>query len=235
MKYFVTLVCAAVVSLFATCCSPARSPFQTSVDDLKSKTVALVHASTNDDGGGVSAHCTGVWVSKHTILTARHCVDELERGDDVAYATEDDIFAAGSVMSRGTVAPHKASLYAFDDDHDLALLHDDSPPEHATAGVNEMPRAGDLARTMGHSLGLWWTYSSGEVTAVRYMAIGGARALWVQADAPISPGNSGGALFDAAGNVIGVCHGVMVRGQLLNFYIHPSYVRVLLDAQGAML
>jgi S1-C subfamily serine protease len=64
----------------------------------------------------------------------------------------------------------------------------------------------------------------------------------VQISAPVQPGNSGGALLDSSGHVIGVIVSkldalVMAREtgdvpQNVNFAIHWSQVRAFLDTQG---
>jgi S1-C subfamily serine protease len=82
---------------------------------------------------------------------------------------------------------------------------------------------------MGHPLGLFWSYSRGQVAAIRFRAFGDEEAMsWVQATAPVSPGNSGGGLFDEDGSLIGICHGVLTKGQSLNLFVHPDYIRKFL-------
>jgi S1-C subfamily serine protease len=55
---------------------------------------------------------------------------------------------------------------------------------------------------------------------------------WIQATAPISPGNSGGGLFDAEGDLVGVCsRAAGGRAQALNFWVHVMYVQALLGQQ----
>jgi S1-C subfamily serine protease len=89
--------------------------------------------------------------------------------------------------------------------------------------------AGTFAQTMGHSLGLWWSYSSGDVAAVRYGDLGGPSMVWIQATTPISPGNSGCGLFDEDGDLIGIASRAVVRrgAENLNFFVHAQYADAL--------
>lgn len=79
-------------------------------------------------------------------------------------------------------------------------------PRYAT----EPPRQGDLAVVIGSPLGLENTVTAGVISgigrAVPGAATRGAQSLvdLIQTDAPISPGNSGGALLDGQGAVIGL-------------------------------
>jgi S1-C subfamily serine protease len=124
-----------------------------------------------------------------------------------------------------------AHVLALDPGHDLALLRAGNVPPHRFARVAEGPvLQGQFAQAMGHSLGLWWSYSSGAVAAVRQIDINDMDLLWVQAAVPISPGNSGGGLFDEDGNLIGIAHATFAspRAQQLNIFVHRDYIRALL-------
>jgi serine protease Do len=71
----------------------------------------------------------------------------------------------------------------------------------------ELPRQGELAIALGSPLGLENTVTAGIVSAVGRELPGrapGSPLGLIQTDAPISPGNSGGALVDAQGRLIGI-------------------------------
>jgi S1-C subfamily serine protease len=216
----------------ATAPSASASHVEAAVD-LEAKTVALVG---HDDEGRPRSFCTGIWVSASSILTANHCVDEAKVGDDFEYAVREDIYAPGELHERATIVTRSAKLYAIDEEHDLALLRAASPlPLHRFARASLEPvRPGAFAQAVGHSLGLWWSYSSGDVAAVRQAAVGGMDILWVQATTPISPGNSGCGLFDENGELIGLAHGVFPYGENLNFFVHAQYIDALLRKQAAL-
>ncbi len=191
---------------------------------LVSKSVALVRHTD----GTAQAYCSGVWVSPSVILTANHCVADDELFETVFYVVKEDV-------DFEPIKSRSAALVARDAEHDLALLRAKSAPSHEVSALSvEALLPGLFVQTMGQPLGFWWSYSSGEIAAVRVTtpATDSPDFLFVQATVPISPGNSGGALFDEYGMIVGICHGSYNRGQHVNFFIHPIYIDALLRANG---
>lgn len=186
------------------------------VEELAAKTVALVDSHL---GAPPEAFCSGVWVGDEAILTAEHCVREVRVGDGLEYVVKEDL--EDDVVQK----THWGTLIKKDDVHDLALVRAFFAPPHRVALLGKDPYVGQPVQTMGHPLGLWYSYSTGVVAAVRT----GDPAVWVQSTAPISPGNSGGGLFDSSGNLLGVSHAYMPKGENLNFYIHVMHVRTFLS------
>jgi S1-C subfamily serine protease len=74
---------------------------------------------------------------------------------------------------------------------------------------------GERVYTVGSPSGLENTLGEGIVSGLRR----GAGIDLVQMSAPISPGSSGGGLFDAAGNLIGITTFLLRDSQNLNFAI----------------
>jgi S1-C subfamily serine protease len=223
----------ALAALLVSCTSPrrvVRSPESPNVLDVERKTVALVRSK---DNGEARAYCSGVWVGWNEILTAAHCLDDEDIGDSVDYLTRGDL-REGLGNSVKTI--RSARLIDRDAEHDLALLSTSIPPTHLVAVVaSEAPYVGEYVQTEGHSLGLWYSYSRGEVSGIRQIDLEGFSPYmwWIQEDAPVSPGNSGGGLFNERGELLGICHGYFPRGQLLNIYVHTMYVNAFLERQGA--
>ncbi len=196
------------------------------VADLVSKTVALVDPEL---GGRIRPYCSGVWVSGTTIITANHCVSDSVPGDVLHYVVNGDVYAPGELAERETIVPRNAVLYAVDMAHDLALLSALTPPTHVTARITMEPiRAGQRVTAMGAPLGEMWSYSSGDVAAVRYLTSHGYKILFIQATAPISGGNSGGGLFNDMGELVGICHATFTNGQNMNLWVHWQYAADLL-------
>jgi serine protease Do len=72
-------------------------------------------------------------------------------------------------------------------------------------GDSKDARVGDWVIAIGNPFGLGGTVTSGIVSAVyRATQSGGAYDRYIQTDASINRGNSGGPLFDMQGNVIGI-------------------------------
>ncbi len=228
---FIGLLLVACTSYQAPVSGPAPGHVA-EAEALESKTVALVGQR---EDGGVRAYCSGVWVLESAILTANHCIADVENNEPLAYVVRSDVYAPGDLNEREDVRFRGAVLLDRDEEHDLALLYAPSPPPHGKALVTLEPiRAGMFVQSMGQPLGLWWSYSSGEVAAVRYVESHGMKLLAVQSTTPISPGNSGGGLFDAYGQLVGIAHGSFTRGQNLNLFIHYQYADAIIRRQGQL-
>jgi serine protease Do len=88
--------------------------------------------------------------------------------------------------------------------HDLALINVDTlglPAASLDASVH--PRPGELVMAVGNPLGFAGAVSTGVIHAVGPVR-GLGPASWVQAAIRLAPGNSGGPLAAASGNVIGL-------------------------------
>ncbi|MDO8289680.1 MAG: DegQ family serine endoprotease [Parvibaculum sp.] len=100
----------------------------------------------------------------------------------------------------------KATLVGRDPKTDLALVKVkvDKPMPYVTFGDSDKLRVGDWVLAVGNPFGLGGTVTSGIVSA-RGREIGaGPYDDFLQIDASINRGNSGGPTFDIHGNVIGV-------------------------------
>jgi S1-C subfamily serine protease len=98
-----------------------------------------------------------------------------------------------------------AEVVATDPNTDLAVIRVGRTDLPTAQFATELPRVGELAVAMGNPLGFENTVTAGIVSAVhRNLDNGGPYVDLIQTDAPISPGNSGGALVDRAGQVIGI-------------------------------
>jgi S1-C subfamily serine protease len=220
-KFFALLV----LAFCSACCTPSLASganYPALANTLSAKTVALVVQR----GGETRAFCSGVWISKTVIVTALHCV---EGEIAVKFVTRED--ALDGAEERESVEARDALVVSIEPEADLAVLKVlGTPPKHGIANLGKAARQGQHVHTLGHPRGLWFSYSSGHVAAVRRLDTGWADCLMIQSSAPISGGNSGGGLFDDKGNLLGIAHAQRPDGQNLNFYIHVAHVRALLKA-----
>jgi serine protease Do len=99
-----------------------------------------------------------------------------------------------------------ARLIGRDDKTDLALLKVNTKrPLPATHfGDSDKARIGDWVIAIGNPFGLGSTVTAGIVSARNRNIDAGPYDEFIQTDAPINRGNSGGPLFDMAGNVVGI-------------------------------
>jgi hypothetical protein len=107
-----------------------------------------------------------------------------------------------------------ARVVRSDPKSDRCVIESDHPQLTPVAGVRSYDslEVGEKAYTLGSPSGLELTLSDGIVSGRREE--GDFRL--VQTTAPISPGSSGGGLFDARGNLIGITTLVLVGRQRLN-------------------
>jgi len=101
---------------------------------------------------------------------------------------------------------YPARIVGRDDTSDLALLKiEGSNLPFVNFGDSTRARVGDWVMAIGNPYGLGGTVTAGIISALHRGGItGGAYDRYIQTDASINMGNSGGPMFDMAGNVIGI-------------------------------
>jgi serine protease Do len=99
----------------------------------------------------------------------------------------------------------KATLVGRDPKTDIALLKVESDAElpFVSFGDSDTMRVGDWVMAMGNPLGQGFSVSAGIVSA-RGRELSGSYDDFLQTDAAINKGNSGGPLFNMDGEVVGV-------------------------------
>jgi serine protease Do len=98
-----------------------------------------------------------------------------------------------------------ATIIGTDPNTDIALLkvESETPLKFVSFGDSDTARVGDWVMAMGNPLGQGFSVSAGIVSA-RNRALSGTYDDYIQTDAAINRGNSGGPLFNMNGDVIGV-------------------------------
>lgn len=118
-----------------------------------------------------------------------------------------------------------------DEPADLAVLRveTDNEPPTVRMGNSDDITVGERAISIGNPLGLEHTLTDGIVSARRVYQ---GRPM-IQMSTPVSPGNSGGPLFNAQGRVIGVTTAVvgMGFGQNLNLAVPINVLKELLERE----
>lgn len=101
---------------------------------------------------------------------------------------------------------HEARVVGRDDKTDLALLKIDAgrPLDYVELGDSGKARVGDWVLAVGNPFGLGGSVNAGIISARGRDIHSGPYDDYLQIDAPINRGNSGGPLFDTSGRVIGV-------------------------------
>ncbi len=128
---------------------------------------------------------------------------------------------------------YKAKIIGKDPLSDLAVLQIDSKDNFVPVefGDSDKARIGDWVIAIGNPFGLGGTVTAGIISA-RNRSIGLSRYEdYIQTDASINSGNSGGPLFDMNGNVIGINTAILGQsGSIgIGFSIPSNSARKVID------
>ena len=127
----------------------------------------------------------------------------------------------------------KATVIGADPLSDIAVLKIESKEKFLPVrfGDSDKARIGDWVIAIGNPFGLGGTVTSGIISA-RNRSIGLSRYEdYIQTDASINSGNSGGPLFDMSGNVIGINTAILGRsGNVgIGFSIPSNSAKIVID------
>jgi S1-C subfamily serine protease len=149
----------------------------------------------------------GVVIKNNTIATNCHVIDD---ADEVAIIFNGEIYEMQS--------------YDANYDNDFCVIQTrDLPASAATIGSIATVNPGQRVYSIGSPQGLELTIAEGLVSGLRERA--GMPLPIIQTSAAISPGSSGGGLFDEFGRVIGVTTFFFEGGQNLNFALPVELFR----------
>jgi serine protease Do len=118
------------------------------------------------------------------------------------------------VVRVGGDKEYKATVVGADPLSDIAVLQIDSKEKFTPVkfGDSDKARIGDWVIAIGNPFGLGGTVTAGIISA-RNRSIGLSRYEdYIQTDASINSGNSGGPLFDMNGDVIGINTAILGKG-----------------------
>jgi serine protease Do len=183
--------------------SAAISPAVSKLVDQLRPSVVQIRSEAGGAGTGV------IWKASGAIITNDHVVAHARGGLHVTL-TDGRSFSA--------------RLAARNPRLDLALLQIEAAVlPAATLGDSHKLRVGELVFAIGHPWGQPWVVTAGIVSALGEVPVrdDGATATYIRSDVRLAPGNSGGPLLNARGEVIGI--NAMIFGGDLAVAI-PSHV-----------
>lgn len=151
-----------------------------------------------------SASGSGIIISEDGyILTNNHIVNSTSNSSfyEVSEATSVTVYLFDDET------PYKAEIIGTDSQTDLAVIKiDKNGLTPAELGDSSSVKIGEFAMAIGNPLGLKSTVTSGIISAVNREVTSndGTKYVLIQTDAAINSGNSGGALVNSNGQVIGI-------------------------------
>ena len=187
------------------CASLVQAKTASEVFEKVSPSVVVVR--TYDAKGKGKMLGSGVVLEDGVVITNCHVVKEA---------------ATMQVERQGNKYP--ATLLQSDWDRDICSLAVDGLKGQAvTKGSTNLLKVGGKVYAVGAPKGLELTLSDGLISSLRPVAGG----QYLQITAPISPGSSGGGLFDEEGQLIGMPTFYLTEGQQLNFAVPVEWVSEL--------
>jgi serine protease Do len=148
------------------------------------KTAAKSERPSRTLGSGFVIDASGI------IVTNRHVV---EGGRDITVTLQDNTLLHASILALASIAD--VAIIKVQTDHPLPV---------ATFGDSDALHVGDPVVAIGNPLGLGGTVTAGIVSALNRDIRDTVYDDYIQTDAAINHGNSGGPLVNARGEVIGV-------------------------------
>jgi S1-C subfamily serine protease len=153
------------------------------ISEIYSTSIGAIYTVSTGSNMG-----SGFAVGRDLVLTNRHVV-EGRAGGWV------DLVQGGRRVTRARVEK------VFDGAFDLALLRTEHPLEVVPLELaRDLPAIGTEVLIIGSPVGLEGSITGGLVSQLRPLS----RASYIQVDAALNPGNSGGPVFDRLGRVIGM-------------------------------
>lgn len=173
--------------------------------------MTLLNPEAFKDGDTIKVSGSGIVVSSDGyMLTNSHVVQQ----------------AKSLTVTLSNGRSFKAVVIAFDELTDLAVLKADvgySSLPKAPLGDSSSLQSGDWVIAVGCPVGLDFTVTLGIVSSPKRSAheVGAVnlRGTYIQTDAALNSGNSGGPLVDASGNVVGINTMVRTNTEAIGFAI----------------
>lgn len=182
-----------------------------------------IKASTSEDFSGI------IEDSLKSVVTVRTDV-----GQGTGFIISDDgyIVTNAHVLSGGRELyvldyeqyEHSTELIGYNITYDIALLKMSGNYHSLELGDSDDIQIGEKVIAIGNPLGLQFSVSEGIVSAVNREGSNGM-SVYIQTDAALNPGNSGGPLINKEGKVIGINNFKIGGGENLGFALESNYIK----------
>lgn len=205
-----------------------RETISTINDSFKDE-ISLLKSSTSSDFSGIIEDAV------KSVVTIR---------TDVAQGTGFIISEDGYVVTNAHILSGGRQLYVvnyeqdnldvdlvgYDLDLDIALLKlENGMYDKLDLADSSEVQVGQKVIAIGNPLGLQFSVSEGIVSAVHREGTNGIDA-YIQTDAALNPGNSGGPLIDKSGKIIGINNFKIGSGESLGFALESDYIKEVVNS-----
>src|SRR3989344_4678359 len=219
---YLSRICFVVLIYFSLLVKPSYALDATQVFNVASKSVVVVIA----DGGKTLG--SGV-----VIKVGGYLDSQLLKLKPLAWVVTNChvVKNAKEIGIRFENVQYPGILEFADEQLDICLLSaKDLPAKAAAVAKKKVLERGKKFFAGGAPKGFEKTISEGIISSLRKNS---NEVALIQTSAPISPGSSGGGLFDASGNLVGITTFQVLGGQNLNFAVAADYALEIKEADYA--
>lgn len=200
MRRSIIVAIASFLSFFLTINAIAM----TAAEIFEKASQSVVVVQIQDDKGKNIALGSGVVLPGGDVATNCHVIEK----------------ADGITVYQGNKGYHAVPRY-IDYDRDVCSLSiQDMKAPAISIGSTKTLKVGSRVYAIGTPQGLTLTLSEGIISSLRLVEGG----QYLQITAPISPGSSGGGLFDEEGRLVGLTTFYLADGQQLNFAVPVEWI-----------
>jgi len=197
------------------------------LDESLNLKLKQIKASTSEDFSGIIEN------SLESVVTVR---TDIGQGTGFIITNKGFIVTNAHVLSGGRELyvldyeqnKHPTDLIGYNLTFDLALLKISGNYHFLEIGDSDDIQIGEKVIAIGNPLGLQFSVSEGIVSAVNREGTNGIDA-YIQTDAALNPGNSGGPLINKEGKVIGINNFKIGGGDNLGFALESNYIREVIN------
>lgn len=185
---------------------------------------SLLQASAGEDFSGII---------ENSVLSVVNIRTDISQGTGFIIDEEGYIVTNYHIIQNAQAATvitsdyedHAVTLLGYDSELDIALLKISGNYEKLEFGNSENLQVGERVIAIGNPLGLQFSVTQGIISGVHRT---GPNDLpyYIQTDAALNPGNSGGPLIDINGKVIGINNFKVAGGsESLGFALESKYIK----------
>ena len=199
---------------------------QTTVEESQEELV-LLKASVGEDFSGIIEN------SISSVVTIRTDIGQgtgFIINDEGYIVTNAHVLEGGREIEAITSNQQliQAVLIGYDIDFDIALLKIPGDYNALKLGDSNDIQIGEKVIAIGNPLGLQFSVSQGIVSAINREGINKVEA-YIQTDAALNPGNSGGPLINKKGEVIGINNFKIGDSENLGFALESNYIKDIVN------
>ena len=142
------------------------------------------------------------------VVTNYHVMENIQEATIITY--DDDT--------------HAVNLVGYNSELDIALLKISGTYDKLELGNSDKVQPGEKVIAIGNPLGLQFSVTQGIVSGIHQTGPNDL-SIYIQTDAALNPGNSGGPVMDNSGKVIGIVNFKIKGAEGLGFALESNYIK----------